>query len=175
MNKRANAAAQTERGAVSFCARCRIITCNAYVIGLPLGRPPGWPGGYVGEFKGMEWVPCPWAGGNSRDCFRINELGWGNSQHCWIMVSNTGISREHLRPCTEGENSNRARCAVSIVSPGRVALRQPYSSYYSRLESNLFICKLRAWFVSRLTTFKQGIGRQSVDCRPTVRAVFYSN
>ena len=35
----------------------------------------------------MEWALDPGWGGNSRDCFRINEWGGGTGdlQHCWIM------------------------------------------------------------------------------------------
>ena len=63
----------------------------------PRDRPLGLPGRYVGEYKGMEWFLCPWAGGNSTDCFRINE--WGNSHHCWIRwLATTGTSREYLPP-----------------------------------------------------------------------------
>ena len=47
----------------------------------PGGRPPGLPGGDVGEYKGMESLLCPWVGENSRDCFKINELGRGNSRN----------------------------------------------------------------------------------------------
>ena len=47
-------------------------------------------GGYVRECKGMEWVLCPWEGGTSRYCVRINEVGWGNVHFCWIMDSNHG-------------------------------------------------------------------------------------
>ena len=54
----------------------------------PRGCLPGLPGQYIREYKGMEWVLCFWVGWNSRHCFRINELGWGNSQHCWIMGAN---------------------------------------------------------------------------------------
>ena len=122
----------------------------------PRGRPPGWRGGYVREFKGMEWVLCPWAGGNSRDCFRINELGWGNLQHCWIMVSNTWISREHLPPARREKTQIAHGLLFQLFRPAVLRYVSLTVSYCSRLESYLFICKLRAWFVSRLTIYEQG-------------------
>ena len=53
----------------------------AHVIGLP-------PGEYVGEYKGMNWFLCPWAGENSRDCFDFEGKGWGNSKFCKFMDAN---------------------------------------------------------------------------------------
>ena len=66
----------------------------------PRGRPPGLPGRYVGEYRGIEcfgFTFSPWIGGTSGDCFRMNELGGRNSQHCWIMDSNhRDNSHEHF-------------------------------------------------------------------------------
>ena len=50
----------------------------------PWGRTPGQPGEYVGEYKGMNWLLCPWAGENSRHCFEFEGKGWGNSKFCKI-------------------------------------------------------------------------------------------
>ena len=36
---------------------------NAMSSNCPGGRHPGRPGGYVGEYRGMEWVLCPWVAG----------------------------------------------------------------------------------------------------------------
>ena len=41
----------------------------------PWGRTPGQPGEYVGEYKGMNWLLCPWAGENSRHCFEFEGKG----------------------------------------------------------------------------------------------------
>ena len=43
----------------------------------PRGRTPGQPGGYVGEYKEMDWILCPWGGENSRHCFKFEEKGVG--------------------------------------------------------------------------------------------------
>ena len=43
----------------------------------PWGRTPGQPGEYVGEYKGMNWLLCPWAGENSRHCLSSKERGGG--------------------------------------------------------------------------------------------------
>ena len=43
----------------------------------PRGRTPGQPGGYVGEYKGMDWILCPWGGENLRHCFKFEEKGGG--------------------------------------------------------------------------------------------------
>ena len=43
----------------------------------PTGRTPGQPGGYVGEYKGMDWILCPWGGENSRHCSNFDEKGVG--------------------------------------------------------------------------------------------------
>ena len=66
---------------------------HAHAIGLSQGSTP-WPtvpGEYVWEYctKAMEWVLCPWVGGNSQHRFRINDLGWGIS---W-MVTTLGYHR----------------------------------------------------------------------------------
>ena len=50
----------------------------------PWSRTPGQPGEYVGEYKGMNWLLCPWAGENSRHCFEFEGKGWGNSKFCKI-------------------------------------------------------------------------------------------
>ena len=50
----------------------------------PWDRTPGQPGEYVGEYKGMNWLLCPWAGENSRHCFESEGKGWGNSKFCKI-------------------------------------------------------------------------------------------
>ena len=43
----------------------------------PRGRTPGQPGGYVGEYKEMDWILCPWGEENSRHCFKFEEKGVG--------------------------------------------------------------------------------------------------
>ena len=67
----------------------------------PRGRTPGQPGGYVGEYKGMDWILCPWGGENSRHCFKFEEKGVGNSKFCKIADGNhgdtTGIPRGFLQ------------------------------------------------------------------------------
>ena len=59
----------------------------------PWGRTPGQPGEYVGEYKGMNWLLCPWAGENSRHCFEFEGKGWGNSKFCKITDANHGDIR----------------------------------------------------------------------------------
>ena len=56
----------------------------------PWGRTPGQPGEYVGEYKGMNWLLCPWAAENSRHCFEFEGKGWGNSKFCKITDANHG-------------------------------------------------------------------------------------
>ena len=43
----------------------------------PWGRTPGQPGKYVGEYKGMNWLLCPWAGENSDIVLSSKERGGG--------------------------------------------------------------------------------------------------
>ena len=50
----------------------------------PWGRTPGQPGEYVGEYKGMNWLLCPWAGENLRHCFEFKGKGWGDLKFCKI-------------------------------------------------------------------------------------------
>ena len=59
----------------------------------PWGRTPGQPGEYVGEYKGMNRLLCPWAGENSRHCFEFERKGWGNSKFCKITDANHGDIR----------------------------------------------------------------------------------
>ena len=59
----------------------------------PWGRTPGQPGEYVGEYKGINWLLCPWAGENSRHCFEFEGRGWGNSKFCKITDANLGDIR----------------------------------------------------------------------------------
>ena len=59
----------------------------------PWGRTQGQPGEYVGEYKGMNWLLCPWAGENSRHCFEFEGKGWGNSKFCKITDANHGDIR----------------------------------------------------------------------------------
>ena len=59
----------------------------------PWGRTPGQLGEYVGEYKGMNWLLCPWAGQNSRHCFEFEGKGWGNSKFCKITDANHGDIR----------------------------------------------------------------------------------
>ena len=59
----------------------------------PWGRTPGQPGEYVGEYKGMNWLLCPWAAENSRHCFEFEGKGWGNSKFCKITDANHGDIR----------------------------------------------------------------------------------
>ena len=35
----------------------------------PWGQPPGQPGRYAGEYKGMDWIHGPWVGEHTRHCF----------------------------------------------------------------------------------------------------------
>ena len=70
--------------------------------GWPWGSDPGCqtlgvgPWAYQGDtnvrgYKRMEWILCPWVGGHSRDCFRINESGWGiHNIHHSLMDSHQG-------------------------------------------------------------------------------------
>ena len=51
----------------------------------PRGRTSGQPGGYVGEYKGMDWILCPWGGENSRQ-----KGGWGIRKFCKIADGNHG-------------------------------------------------------------------------------------
>ena len=74
------------RGKPMICALC--IMSSA----CPMGRTPCQPGEYVGEYKGMNWLLCPWAGENSRHCFEFEGKGWGNSKFCKITDANTEIS-----------------------------------------------------------------------------------
>ena len=59
----------------------------------PWGWTPGQPGEYVGEYKGMNWLLCPWAGETSRHCFEFEGKGWGNSKYCKITDANHGDIR----------------------------------------------------------------------------------
>ncbi|KAK2549163.1 hypothetical protein P5673_030544 [Acropora cervicornis] len=59
----------------------------------PWGRTPGQPGECVGEYKGINWLLCPWAGENSRHCFEFEGKGWGNSKFCKITDANHGDIR----------------------------------------------------------------------------------
>ena len=62
----------------------------------PGGRPPGQPAEYVGEYKGMDSMNCPWGGENSRCCSKGR--GWENGKFCKIGDGNhgdiTGIYRK---------------------------------------------------------------------------------
>ena len=51
--------------------------------------PSGRSREYLWEYKGIQWF-FPWVAGNSRDCFGIIGLGWGNSQRCWIRDGREG-------------------------------------------------------------------------------------
>ena len=56
------------------------------------GRTPGQPGEYVGEYKGMNWLLCPWAGENSRHCFEFEGKGWGVRNFVKSQTPTTEIS-----------------------------------------------------------------------------------
>ena len=116
---------------------------NAHVIGLPQGSTPGLTRGICQGIQGDGMGSLPLGRGKFKRLFQNQWIGMG--EHLDITGTFTA--------CTEGENSNCTRSAVSIVSPCYVSLTV---SYCSRLESYLFICKLRAWFVSRLTIYEQG-------------------
>ena len=100
----------------------------------------------------MEWVLCPWAGGNSRDCFRINEVGWGNSQHFLIMVGNHGDITGKFTACTEGKNAanpSQAESGVhSIMKSQDFVIFQSRAQFFTALSlglgfSNKGLCKSR--------------------------------
>ena len=59
----------------------------------PWGRTPGQPGEYVGEYKGMNWLLCPWAGENSRHCFEFEGKGWGIRNFVKFTDANHGDIR----------------------------------------------------------------------------------
>ena len=126
--------------------------CTAHVIGLPQGLTPRSTRGilYVREYKGMEWVLCPWAGGNSRDCFRINELEWGNSQHCWIMVGNHGDIIGIFIICMEGENAARP-CYLkksgvhSIMKYRDLVIFQSWAQFFTALSLGLIFSNKVLW------------------------------
>ena len=62
----------------------RLLSVMHMSSACPWGRTPGQPGECVGEYKGMNWLLCPWAGENSRHCFEFEGKGWGNSKFCKI-------------------------------------------------------------------------------------------
>ena len=49
-------------------------------LACPRGRPLGQPGVYVGEYKGTDWILCPWGGENSRHCFKFEGKRVGELQ-----------------------------------------------------------------------------------------------
>ena len=49
-------------------------------LACPRGRPPGQPGEYVGEYRGMDWILCPWGGENSQHCFKFEGKRVGELQ-----------------------------------------------------------------------------------------------
>ena len=49
-------------------------------LACPRGRPPGQPGEYVGEYREMDWILCPWGGENSRHCFKFEGKRVGELQ-----------------------------------------------------------------------------------------------
>ena len=83
-----------KNGCEVICEMFHILNCGleikeAMIVmhmqsACPWGRTPGQPGEYVGEYKGMNWLLCPWAGENSRHCFEFEGKGWGNSKFCKI-------------------------------------------------------------------------------------------
>ena len=49
-------------------------------LACPRGRPPDQPGEYVGEYKEMDWMNCPWGGEKSRCCFKFEGKRVGELQ-----------------------------------------------------------------------------------------------
>ena len=109
----------------------------------------------------------------SNSHFWIKELGWGNSQHCWIMVGNTGISLEHLPPAWREKTQiahglpfqsfARPCCATSalqswVAKTGNEAVGRKTTT---RQQCHRFISLVTGIF----STFKQDIVLQ---CLPAV-------
>ena len=59
----------------------------------PRGRTPGQPGKYVGEFKEMDWILCPWVGENSPHCVAFEEKGLGEFKFIISRTAITGTSQ----------------------------------------------------------------------------------
>ena len=116
----------------------------------PWGRTPGQPGEYVGEYKGMNWLLCPWAGENSRHCFEFEGKGWGNSKFCKITDANHGdirgicrfpqpINTGDVKGAKRSETENtrfRAVCKASCSQNGHLMLSM---ISYLNLSSGVYI------------------------------------
>ena len=116
----------------------------------PWGRTPGQPGEYVGEYKEMNWLLCPWAGENSRHCFEFEGKGWGNSKFCKITDANHGdiggicrfpqpINTGNIKGAKRSETENtrfRAVCKASCSQNGHLMLSM---ISYLNLSSGVYI------------------------------------
>ena len=126
--------------------RIKPCICQTCSMHMSSACPTGLSGGYVREFEGIKCVLCPWVGGSSRDCSRINECGW-NSQDLWGTNSN----HRHIRGIFSAEkNLTRGiyliNFAPSILqSPGRGMGVNPMWqamswTIHNRMPQNLFTC-----------------------------------
>ena len=116
----------------------------------PWGRTPGQPGEYVGEYKEMNWLLCPWAGENSRHCFEFEGKEWGNSKFCKITDANHGdiggicrfpqpINTGNIKGAKRSETENtrfRAVCKASCSQNGHLMLSM---ISYLNLSSGVYI------------------------------------
>ena len=131
------------------------IFCTTGVImhmssACPWGRTPGQPGKYVGEYKGMNWLLCPWAGANSRHCFEFEGKGWGNSKFYKITDANHGdirgicrvpqpINTGNIKGAKRSETEDtrfRAFCKASCSQNGHLMLSM---ISYVNLSSGVYI------------------------------------
>ena len=104
----------------------------------PWGTTPGQPGENVGEYKGMNWLLCPWAGENSRHCFEFEGKGWGNSKFCKITDANHGDIRGICRfpqPINTG-NIKGAKRSETETAKQRICVFELHN-FYRGLEMTL--------------------------------------
>ena len=63
----------------------------------PWGRTPGQPGEYVGQYKGMNWLLCPWAGEIRDIVLSSKERGGGIQNFVKFTDANHGDIRGNCR------------------------------------------------------------------------------